>query len=102
MEKREKCYSFCFIYSFLCKCDIVYSNTLTISGAFNNVQFFRGCFSEKLECGKQATPPPSSQDVTACIVRGSQTGRTGNVPTLNDNKREDMTLILTISIDYNS
>ncbi|XP_060800690.1 cholecystokinin receptor-like [Amyelois transitella] len=38
-------------------------------------RLFRGCFPEKLEC-KQATPPPSSQDVTACIVRGSQTGRT--------------------------
>ncbi|XP_053600556.1 cholecystokinin receptor-like [Plodia interpunctella] len=38
-------------------------------------RFFRSCFTEKLEC-KQATPPPSSQDVTACIVRGSQTGRT--------------------------
>ncbi|XP_073967618.1 cholecystokinin receptor-like [Choristoneura fumiferana] len=35
----------------------------------------RGCFPEKSEC-KQATPQPSSQDVTACVIRGSQTGRT--------------------------
>ncbi|XP_063823619.1 cholecystokinin receptor type A-like [Ostrinia nubilalis] len=42
---------------------------------FKTCKLFRGCFSEKSEC-KQATPPPSSQDVTACIVRGSHTGRT--------------------------
>ncbi|CAH1635015.1 unnamed protein product [Spodoptera littoralis] len=41
-------------------------------------RIFRACFSEKLEC-KQATPPPvsSSQDATACVIRGSHTGRTG-------------------------
>ncbi|XP_026326473.1 cholecystokinin receptor-like [Hyposmocoma kahamanoa] len=38
-------------------------------------KLFRKCFSKKLE-SKQVTPPPSSQDVTACVVRGSQTGRT--------------------------
>ncbi|KAL0839293.1 hypothetical protein ABMA28_016043 [Loxostege sticticalis] len=42
---------------------------------FKTCKLFRGCVPEKSEC-KQATPPPSSQDVTACIVRGSQTGRT--------------------------
>ncbi|KAG6459545.1 hypothetical protein O3G_MSEX011443 [Manduca sexta] len=42
-------------------------------------KFFRICFSEKSEGGKQVTPPPvsSSQDVTACVIRGSHTGRTG-------------------------
>ncbi|XP_068628038.1 cholecystokinin receptor-like [Battus philenor] len=39
-------------------------------------KYFRRCFPEKLESGKQATPPPSSQDATACNVRGSHTGRT--------------------------
>nr|ALM88305.1 neuropeptide receptor A9 [Chilo suppressalis] len=43
---------------------------------FKACRLFRGCVPAKSECGKQATPPPSSQDVTACIVRGSQTGRT--------------------------
>ncbi|XP_059059975.1 cholecystokinin receptor-like [Achroia grisella] len=40
-----------------------------------NCRLFRGCFNEKSN-DKPATPPPSSQEVTACIVRGSQTGRT--------------------------
>ncbi|VVC92811.1 unnamed protein product [Leptidea sinapis] len=42
---------------------------------FKTCRLLRWCFPEKLE-GKQLTPPPSSQDATACIIRGSQTGRT--------------------------
>ncbi|XP_045492261.1 cholecystokinin receptor-like [Colias croceus] len=42
---------------------------------FKTCKLLRWCFPEKSE-GKQATPPPSSQDVTACIIRGSHTGRT--------------------------
>ncbi|CAH0629114.1 unnamed protein product [Chrysodeixis includens] len=44
---------------------------------FKSCRLFRTCFPEKLEC-KQATPPPvsSSQDATACVIRGSHTGRT--------------------------
>ncbi|XP_041972909.1 cholecystokinin receptor type A-like [Aricia agestis] len=43
---------------------------------FKNCRLFRCCFPEHAECGKQLTPPPSSQEVTACIIKGSQTGRT--------------------------
>ncbi|XP_075972386.1 cholecystokinin receptor-like [Anticarsia gemmatalis] len=44
---------------------------------FKSCRLFRACFPEKSEC-KQATPPPvsSSQDATACVIRGSHTGRT--------------------------
>ncbi|XP_072941687.1 cholecystokinin receptor-like [Epargyreus clarus] len=45
-------------------------------GLFKNCRLFRCFFSEKSECGKQVTPPPSSQEVTACAIRGSHTGRT--------------------------
>ncbi|CAH2063791.1 unnamed protein product, partial [Iphiclides podalirius] len=39
-------------------------------------KLFKCCFPEKMESGKQATPPQSSQDATACVIRGSHTGRT--------------------------
>ncbi|KAJ0179138.1 hypothetical protein K1T71_004850 [Dendrolimus kikuchii] len=45
---------------------------------FKSCRLFRICFPEKSECGKQVTPLPasSSQDATACVIRGSHTGRT--------------------------
>ncbi|XP_063375040.1 cholecystokinin receptor type A-like [Cydia amplana] len=40
-----------------------------------NCKLFRNCFDTKPEC-KQPTPPPSSQEVAPCVVRGgSQTAR---------------------------
>ncbi|XP_063530715.1 cholecystokinin receptor type A-like [Cydia strobilella] len=39
-----------------------------------NCKLFRNCFDKKLEC-KQPTPPPSSQEVAPCVIRGSHTGR---------------------------
>ncbi|XP_047519674.1 cholecystokinin receptor-like [Pieris napi] len=42
---------------------------------FKTCKIFRWCFPDKTT-EKQATPPPSSQDVTACVIRGSHTGRT--------------------------
>ncbi|XP_047546087.1 cholecystokinin receptor type A-like [Vanessa atalanta] len=43
---------------------------------FKNCKLLRCCFPQKSESGKQVTPPPSSQEVTACVIRGSHTGRT--------------------------
>ncbi|XP_045459893.1 cholecystokinin receptor-like [Melitaea cinxia] len=43
---------------------------------FKNCKLLRCCFPQRAESGKQVTPPPSSQEVTACVIRGSHTGRT--------------------------
>ncbi|CAG4987896.1 unnamed protein product [Parnassius apollo] len=45
----------------------------------------RRCFPDKSKSNRKATPPMSSQNVTACKVKGSQTGRTElNCPELEE------------------
>ncbi|XP_023940570.2 cholecystokinin receptor type A-like [Bicyclus anynana] len=42
---------------------------------FKSCRLLRCCFPRQTDGSKQVTPPPSSQEVTACVVRGSHTGR---------------------------
>ncbi|XP_063636054.1 cholecystokinin receptor type A-like [Cydia splendana] len=39
-----------------------------------NCKLFRNCFDKKPEC-TQPTPPPSSQEIAPCVIRGTHTGR---------------------------